>query len=102
MKRYRLTPQAVEDLHEIADFLAAHDRDAARKLVDALKSRCQALGERPEMGRIRDELTPGLRSSVVGKYLIFYRAGPKKQGVEVIRVLHGARDLPRLFGSAEE
>jgi toxin ParE1/3/4 len=102
VKRYRLTPQAVEDLHEIAEFIGAHNKGAARKLIDAIKSRCQALAGPPEMGRARDELAPGLRSSVVGKYVIFYRVGPKKRDVEVIRIVHGARDLPRLFGSAED
>jgi toxin ParE1/3/4 len=36
-----------------------------------------------------------LRSSPVGSYLVFYL--PLPDGIEVIRVLHGSRDLDRLF-----
>ena len=49
------------------------------------------------MGPMRDELAPGLQSFPVGKYLIFYRK--MKGGIEIIRVLHGARNLPEVFGA---
>jgi toxin ParE1/3/4 len=47
------------------------------------------------MGRVRDELVPSLRSFPVGKYVIFYR--PIENGIEIARILHGARDLPSIF-----
>ena len=47
------------------------------------------------MGRKRDELLPNLRSFPVGSYLIFYH--PINQGIEVVRVLHGSRDIPNFF-----
>jgi len=47
------------------------------------------------MGRRRDELSPGLRSVVMGSYLIFYR--PLEDGIRLMRVAHGSRDLPSLF-----
>ncbi len=47
------------------------------------------------MGRPRDELAEGLRSFSVGRYVMFYRAIP--EGVEIVRVLHGARDLGPIF-----
>jgi len=49
------------------------------------------------MGRLRDELADGLRSFPVGRYVIFYRPIPK--GIEIVRVLHGARDLDAIFRS---
>ena len=49
----------------------------------------------PYVGRHREELSPRLRSLPVGNYVIFYR--PMEDGIEVARVLHGARDLPPLF-----
>ena len=49
----------------------------------------------PLMGRERPELSPGLRSLVSGRHVIFYRRMP--DGIEVARVLDGARDLPPLF-----
>ena len=49
----------------------------------------------PDMGRLREDLSAGLRSFSVGNYVIFYR--PMKGGIEIARVLHGARDFPPLF-----
>jgi toxin ParE1/3/4 len=43
------------------------------------------------MGRNRSDIVPGIRYFPVGNYLIFYRE--TGQGVEIIRVLHGARSL---------
>jgi len=41
------------------------------------------------------ELLDGLRSFPIGKYVIFYV--PRSRGIEVVRVLHGARDLKLFF-----
>jgi toxin ParE1/3/4 len=100
MKRYRLTPEAENDLDEITDFLAADHPTAAARLIDGIQERCRALAEMPGSGRSREELAPNLRSSVVGKYVIFYR--PDAEGVEIIRVIHGHRDIPRLFSAPRD
>jgi toxin ParE1/3/4 len=52
------------------------------------------------MGRLREELRPGLRSSSVGNYLILYR--PIPEGIAVFRILHGARDLEALLAREPE
>jgi toxin ParE1/3/4 len=49
----------------------------------------------PLIGRQREELSPRLRSFPVSRYIIFYR--PMENGIEIVRVLHGARDFPPLF-----
>ncbi len=44
-------------------------------------------------------MSPNLRSFPIGSYLIFYR--PMEDGIQLIRVAHGARDItPEYF--AEE
>ena len=43
MNRYRLTPVAVKDLEEIADFIAADNPAAANRLIDRIEGKCQAL-----------------------------------------------------------
>jgi toxin ParE1/3/4 len=53
------------------------------------------LSQLPEIGKRRFDLAPGLRSLAVGNYVIFYR--PVSEGIQIIRVLHGARDIPSLF-----
>jgi toxin ParE1/3/4 len=90
-----LTFQAEEDLLEVGSFIAADNPEAADRLLDGIGKTCRMLAANPEAGRIREELSPGLRSVPRGNYVIFYR--PSADGVVVVRVLHGARDLPGLF-----
>jgi toxin ParE1/3/4 len=47
------------------------------------------------LGRSRDQLALGMRSFPVGNYLIFYL--PIKNGIVIVRVLSGYRDLDSLF-----
>jgi len=95
--RYRLSEQADQDLLEIAYYIAQNSIDAADRFIDRIHSRLELLAESPLMGRQRDDLAPSLRSFTVGKYVIFYR--PTQDGIEVIRVLHGARDIDSIFES---
>jgi len=47
------------------------------------------------MGVSREELAHDLRSLAVGNYLIFYL--PIDDGIEVVRVLSGMRDIDTIF-----
>lgn len=96
MKRYYLTVDAENDLEEITDYIASDSPNAAVRLLERIEDRCQALAEMPQMGVVRDELAPGLRSAAVGKYVIFY--GEDDEGIRVVRVLHGSRDIERILG----
>ena len=58
---------------------------------------CGLLADNPAMGRRRDDLAAGLRSFPDGKYLIIYRAMRGVEGVEIVRIVLGARDLASLF-----
>jgi toxin ParE1/3/4 len=69
--------QAEQDLESILDYLNERSPQAAEHLVSLIEERCQLLGQFPEMGRIRDELAPGLRSIVLEKYVLFYRTTPQ-------------------------
>jgi len=89
------TSLAELDLAEIALRIAEDNPTAADHWLDSIDEHCRLLASMPEMGRRRPDLAPRLRSLPVGNYIIFYR--PLPSGIEVIRVLHGARDLPALF-----
>ena len=89
------TRQAEEDLLEIWDYIAADNPAAADGLLDEIDAACATLAENPNAGRLREELALALRSLPVGNYVIFYR--PQADGIVLIRVLHGARDLPELL-----
>jgi toxin ParE1/3/4 len=83
------------DLRDIWLYIAKDNPEAADKLTPVLVSRFLVLASKRAMGRQRKELGSNLRSHVVGNYIIFYRC--MNDEIEVVRVLHGARDLPPLF-----
>jgi toxin ParE1/3/4 len=89
------TAEAQSDLWEILLFIARDNEDAAFRLIDTIDEKLRMLAEFPGAGQARPELLPNLRSFPVGRYLIFYR--PIENGIEVLRVIHGARNLRRLF-----
>jgi toxin ParE1/3/4 len=90
-------PRARSDLSEIWDYIAEDNDTRADAFVDLIDQKFQALASHPHLGRSRDELEEGLRSFPIGKYVIFYRGIPA--GVEIVRVLHGSRDLDAMFKS---
>ena len=92
MKKVLLTPQADLDLLEIGFYIAKDNLKSAEETLLLIDQKCRLLLRSPEMGRQREELAAGLRSFPAGSYLIFYRV--IQDGIEVIRVLHGARDIP--------
>jgi toxin ParE1/3/4 len=88
-------PLAELDLIEIWDYIAENNETGADAFIDVIDQKLHTLAERPNMGRPRPELAEGLRSFPIGRYVIFYR--PIPDGVEIVRVLHGARDLETIF-----
>ncbi len=91
---YRLSPQAKLDLEDIADHIAEDSPTHARQFIERLTPKFAALGRHPMTGRARPELRADLRSFPFGAYLILYRA--VGDGVEIIRVVHAARNLDDL------
>jgi toxin ParE1/3/4 len=71
------------------------DPRSATRFVEGILRRCELLAGQPGIGRLRADLAPNLRSFAVGRYLILYR--PLDGGIEVARVLHGARNLKAQF-----
>lgn len=100
MAGFRLTPQALADITDIWNYIAADNPAAAQRVVDKLQQRARRLAEHPLMGRRRIDLKPGLFSFPSGNYLIFYTYADDL--VEIVRVLHGARDLAAIFQEDED
>jgi toxin ParE1/3/4 len=96
-----LDARAVQDLEEQADYIAADSLPSSVRFAQAVQAAFEQIRELPHIGRIRAFPNPrlaGIRQwRVPGfeNYLIFYR--PIEDGIEVLRVLHGARDVERLF-----
>ncbi len=95
MGRIRRTPQAGRDLEEIWFFLAQDDPVAADRWLDALEAKLSLIADNPLLGAARADIAPELRYHPIGHYLLLYRI--VSGGIEVVRVVHGARDLLNLF-----
>jgi toxin ParE1/3/4 len=93
----RITPLASSDLIEIWSYVAEDSVANADAFIDKLYETIQSLAGNPGSGRHREELAPGIQSFPFGRYIIFYRVIPN--AIEIVRVLHGARDIDALFES---
>jgi toxin ParE1/3/4 len=96
-RRLLLSPRAVADLEEIAEYIARDNPGRAASFVAELEAKCQAVAASPELYPARADLAPGLRTAVHGRYLVLYCDLPGEDTVRVERVLHSARNLPRLL-----
>ena len=99
MSRPKLTDQAEADLEDIWVHIARDSPANATRFINRVLERCERLADMPGTGRSRADLGPDLRSVPLGNYLIVYR--PIAGGIEVVRVLHGRRNIAALFGAPD-
>ena len=96
---FRFTQGAKQDFIEISAYIAQDNPKAAESVQDAILETCQLLSESPEIGRHPDYIiNPEIhffRVKQYESYLIFYRKVTK--GIEIVSIIHGARDLPDLL-----
>jgi toxin ParE1/3/4 len=102
MPRLLVAPEARQDLRAIRDYVAKDDPKAAQRLVMRLRDMARMLAGAPAIGRARPELGAGIRSFVVNRYVLFYRPLTGAAGIELVRVLHGARDVDAAFAGDED
>lgn len=96
MRRIVILPAARRDLIEIGDFIALDNPKRALSFVAEIEAKITVIAERPGRFPARDELHAGLRAARHASYLIFFLEAAEE--VRIVRVLHGARDLLRMFG----
>src|SRR5207247_6881512 len=100
MARFILTRPAADDVREIVNYIRERSPQAATRVRGELRAAMNKLAEFPGIGHWREDLTDEpIRFWCVYSYLIAYR--PETKPLEIIRVVHGARDLTRFFGRRE-
>ncbi len=101
MARLILHPRVEGELWDIWEFIARDNIDAATRVIEAAKATFGKLAESPTLGtkrRFHNRRLQEIRSWRVSgyeNYIIFYR--PFADGIEVLHVYHGARDIDSLF-----
>lgn len=92
MSRFRLSAPARRDLADITAYVAQDSGAAAKRLLANFKDAFRGIAKMPGKGHCRKDLTDlPVRFWPVGSYLEVY--DPSRRPVEILRVLHGARDV---------
>ena len=98
MTRAALSPAAERDILEIVEWIAAGNPVAARGFRVALDKLADTIGEHPQIGTSRPYLaSPPIRFLPIRgfPYVVVYT--PDRSPPLIVRVLHGARDLPEVL-----
>ena len=102
----RVLPRADADVDEAADYYADHaDLELGLRFLGAVQEAYNFICENPEAGphghNLNRQLQGLRRWPVPGfeNYLVFYRL--VDDWVEIVRALHGARDIEALFEPEE-
>jgi toxin ParE1/3/4 len=102
-QRTTILPAAVQDVDDIFAFLAKQSIKTARRFCEAVADTIDLIEAEPQLGmrwNARSARLEALRWRKVdnfSKYLIFYRT--LEDRLEIVRIVHGSRDLAKWFGS---
>src|SRR5687768_7835570 len=91
----RRTAASKRDYVEIWKYIAKDNPTAADDLLRLFDLKVTLLSDFPHLGRARSEIRTRLRSFAAGDYILFYR--PLRDGIELLRIIHGARNLREVF-----
>ena len=96
MTRITRRPLAAADILDMWDHIAEDSIEQADRWVDKLDENFKLIATQPLISRARHELAADLRSFPFGRYVIFYEQ--LDDGIDIVRVLHSARDIDAVFG----
>lgn len=88
------TLAAQQDLAEIVGYIARDKPEAALAWLDKIESKCLLIAKEPLVGDLQPHLGVEVRTSVVGRYVIFHRRVEDR--LEILRVIAGDRDIKHL------
>jgi toxin ParE1/3/4 len=97
VSQYIISPSAIRDLEAVSDYYAKNGVEAGERLLDKFNKKCRYLTQFPSIGRSYEHLQAGMRGLLVDNYIIFYQL--LEDGIEILRVVRGDRDLESLFES---
>lgn len=95
MSEVKKRPQVIRDLLEIATYIAADNLNVSDRFLVAAEETFNKIGKtcqfsHPQLANIRQQPIKGFKN-----YLIFYRCAASE--IEILRVIHGARDIPTML-----
>ena len=91
------SPAAVEDLKQIAQFIALDDATAAATLAGHILSRIEQAAEFPYSNRaIPEKADESVRQIILRPYRIVCLVDDHREAIYIVRVWHAARGAPDL------
>ena len=89
---------ARKDIIDIWDYtIREWSEEQAVRYYNGMMNTCEVIASNPESeGRNRDNIRPGLKSTIYGKHVIFYRIVGRGK-VRIVRILHERMDFTRHF-----
>ena len=91
-----ISRRAKADFKSIWHYIAEDNVTAADQLLLAIGDKIEQLRRFPEMGAMRDDIRTGARMLVHGNYLVLYEYDRANDLINIVTVVHGARDLGAL------
>jgi toxin ParE1/3/4 len=101
MATVRWTPSAARDLEEIFLYIGRdqHSPTAAARVVREIAAQAATYAQQPLLATTRPDIGPSVRAFRVFRYVAFI--APVEDGIEVLPIIHGARDIPSIFARGE-
>lgn len=93
MPAYKISPVASRDIMQIFDPISEESETSACRVVSKIYDGFLLLANNPNIGSRCDELLENARRLSLGSYVIYFRSLESPHFVvEILRVVHGARD----------
>jgi plasmid stabilization system protein ParE len=100
--RIVLLDEARDDLRSLEAYIAEHDGEARAAAIRSKIDRAiRNLAAMPGMGGRRPYLNPKQRAFSVPPWIIYYETLLEKDGIRIVRIIDGRRDLPAIFRKAK-
>ena len=97
MNRIRMTKEAERNLAQIRALIALDSKETAKRFVQKLRTAIRSVRRFPEAGSLVPDFDrTDLRETFVGSYRIIYHI--KGSDIFIVKVIHGARQLPDSLG----
>ena len=91
------TKPAITDLSGLVSFIARDNPQAAERFGFEIIEKAEKLDQFPLLGRVVPEFKiENLREIIHRPYRIVYRVREERGVIEILRVWHAARGIPRL------
>ncbi len=100
MNRYVINTGASQDLAAISDYFYTYNIEAGECFLKEFSRKCKQLASFPSLGKSYTNIEADLPGIPLESYIIFY--GVIEDGIEIMRVVSGKRDLPALFPNPED